>query len=599
MKKTILIVESPGKVENIQKYLGDTYEVIASFGHINELAKSGRYGIGVNPLNKFEVFYTLMPDKVHFLDKIISNSDNIDRIILATDEDLEGEAIAHAISENVKHLNKPIFRAHFHEITKFGIEDGISRLTQINELKCKAQQARRSADRIVGFLVSPFLINKFSTKLSAGRVQSVATRIITEREQDITKFKPQEYWNISANLTKDKQFFIAKYTGKVKSQEVAEKIKSELEQPNIQNSIFQTISIIKKPKKEGSPPPLTTSKMQQVMASQYGIEGEQTMQAAQQLYEMGHITYMRTDSVRISDIALVSAREWLTSNKFDIPVKPNTFSNKDKSQDAHECIRPTNINNAPAKMNLAEDMQLLYKTIWTYFVSSQMPPAIYDTLDVKIIHPLSKHQFRLTGKLLVSAGYLALLENRNVSTNVLPSVNNGDQFYLQDDKSIILEQKFTQPPARFTYASLIKELENKGVGRPSTFTTIVSTILNRGYISKKDNVYYGTEMGEKITELLKQYFDFLQYDFTSDLEMQMDKISIGEANYLDVLNEFYDKFSKNLQSLVLENGGKICPKCNSPMYLRTFDNASYWQCALSPFCRDSKIYTDIPEKIAS
>ncbi len=600
MKKTIIIVESPGKVQSIQKYLGEQYIVCASNGQIVNLAKGSKYGIGVNPLDKFKAFYTLMPDKVYFLDKIISNIDIIDKIIICTDPDTEGHGIAWHIADKLKHLQKPIFRAEFHEITQEGIAEGLKHISDIDFNKFKAQETRRVLDRLVGFMVSPFLINSYGSNLSAGRVQSVATRMVFEREQEIKKFDPKEYWNISVNLIKDTQSFIAKYQGKVKSAEVANQIKFDIEQPTILDSIFKVSTVVKKPKKENSIPPLTTAKMQQVMASKYGFEGERTMATAQSLYESGYITYMRTDSVRASDTALTNVREWLANNKFDIPTKPNTFKNKDAAQNAHECIRPTNLNNIPDKMSIGEDTKLLYKTIWIYFVSSQMCPAVYDTLDVKITHELSKHQFKLTGKLLVSPGYLSILEDRVISKNTFPTINVDDLFKLIDSKSICLEQKFTQPEARYNYASLIKELESKGIGRPSTYCSIVDTIIKRNYVSKNaNNSYYATEMGEKITLLLANYFNFLEYNYTSKLEERMDKISNGEVDYLDVLNDFYSQFSQDLQKLVLANNGKICCKCNSPMYLRNYDNTSYWQCALQPFCKDSKIYIDSPNKLAS
>jgi len=589
MKKTIIIVESPGKVQSIQKYLGDKYIVCASNGQIVNLAKGGRYGIGVNPIDKFKTFYTLMPDKVYFLDKIISNADNIDKIIICTDPDTEGHGIAWHIAEKFKHLNKPIFRAEFHEITQEGIVEGLRQVSDIDINKFKAQETRRILDRLVGFMVSPFLINSYGANLSAGRVQSVATRMVIEREREISKFEPQEYWNINVNLTKDKQSFIAKYQGKVKSKEIADQIKLDIEQPNIADSLFQVLSVSKKPKKENSESPLTTAKMQQVMASKYGFEGERTMAAAQSLYESGYCTYIRTDSVRASDTALDNVREWLSNNKFEIPVKPNTFKNKDASQNAHECIRPTNLNNMPDTMNLANDTKLLYKTIWNYFVSSQMCPAVYDTLEAKIVHTiLGKHQFKLTGKLLVSPGYLAILEDKVVSQETFPTIDSQDLLHLFDDKSISLEQKFTQPPARYNYGSLIKELETKGIGRPSTYTEIISKITSRHYVEKQGNTYHGTKLGDDITTVLTKYFDFMEYDYTAELEKQMDEISEGKLNNLTVLTDFYLRFQDKLKAAHLDHHGKMCDKCSAPMYLKNGKNdTKFWGCALFPFCNYS------------
>lgn len=584
--KTLIIVESPGKTQSIQKYLGDKYIVCASNGQIVNLAKGGRYGIGVNPIDHFKAFYTLMPDKVYFLDKIISNVDNIDKIFICTDPDTEGHGIAWHIAEKLKHLNKPIFRAEFHEITQEGILDGLAKFTEIDLNKFKAQETRRILDRLVGFMVSPFLINYYGANLSAGRVQSVATRMVVEREREIAKFESEEYWNINVNLAKEKQSFIAKYQGKVKSKEAAEQIKLDIEQPTIPDSIFEVLSVSKKPKKESPESPLTTAKMQQVMASKFGFEGERTMAAAQSLYESGYCTYIRTDSVRTSDTALANVREWLTKNNFEIPVKPNTFKNKDASQNAHECIRPTNLNNIPDQMSITGDTKLLYKTIWTYFVSSQMCSAIYDTLEAKIIHTLlGKHQFKLTGKLLVSPGYLALLENKVISEDKFPTIDTKDVLHLLDDKSISLEQKFTQPPHRYNYASLIKELESKGIGRPSTYVEIISKITSRNYVEKQGNTYYGTELGDKITTILTKYFEFMEYDYTAELEQQMDEISHGKLNNLDVLTEFYSRFQDKLKEAHINHDGKMCEKCAAPMYLKNGKNdTKFWGCALFPFC---------------
>jgi DNA topoisomerase I len=583
--KTLIIVESPGKTEAIQKYLGDKYVVYASKGQIVDLAKGGRFGIGVNPNANFKTFYHLIPDKIHFLDKIISQVDEIEKIIICTDPDTEGHGIAWHIAQNLKHLKKPIFRAEFHEITKLGIEDGLSKVREVDINQYKAQETRRILDRIVGFMVSPFLINYYHTNLSAGRVQSVATRMVVDREREIGNFEPQEYWNVFAKIKKEDLIFNAKYQGKVKNKEEAELIKAALEKPSIKDSEFIVTAAIKKPKSEQPDPPLTTARMQQLMASKFGTDGERTMAAAQVLYELGFVTYIRTDSVRISDAALENVREWLKINNFEIPKKPNTFKNKDSAQNAHECIRPTNLNNLPQNINLAEDVKALYKLIWTYFVASQMCPAVYDTLDLKISHNLSDHRFKVAGKILVSPGYLAFVEGKEKSNETLPTINKADIFNLIDDKSVELEQKFTQPPHRYNYASLIKELESKGIGRPSTYVDIIGKITNRNYVEKQGNTYYGTKLGDDITSLLTKYFEFMDYNYTSNLEQQMDEVAAGNLNSLEVLSNFYSTFREKLKMAHMENGGKVCVKCAAPMYLKPGRNdTKFWGCALYPFC---------------
>lgn len=583
--KKIIIVESPGKVQSIQKYVGDKFIVYASNGQIVDLAKGGRFGIGVNPLKNFKPFYCLDPNKVHFLDKIISDVDNIDEIIIATDPDTEGHGIAWHIAQNLKHLQKRIVRAEFHEITQEGIQVGLSNLSEMDENKFKAQETRRILDRIVGFMVSPFLINSYGSVLSAGRVQSVATKMVIEREREINKFEPQEYWNIGINLIKDNQKVFAKYQGKIKTKEAAEKIKLDLEFPSVNESIFQAISVSRKSKKEQPNPPLTTARMQQLMASKFNIDGERTMQAAQSLYELGFVTYIRTDSVRISNNALENVRSWLVQNNFEIPNKPNLFENKDSAQNAHECIRPTNLTKLPEHINLADDVNILYKLIWIYFVSSQMCPAIYDTLNIKIIHSQSKHQFKVSGKTLIYPGYLSLLEEKNKSENPFPNIIEHDFLKLENDNAILLEQKFTQPPPRYNYASLLKELESKGIGRPSTYIDIISKITNRNYVEKQGNTYFGTKLGDEITSILSKYFDFMKYEYTAELEKEMDAIALGKSKSVDILSKFYLNFKEKLKEAHLNVGGKICAKCSAPMYVkRGKKDTKFLGCSLYPFC---------------
>lgn len=585
MKKNYIIVESPSKINTIQNYIGDNYVVISSFGHINELSKGGRFGIGVNPLNNFESHYSLMPDKLPFLDTIISHCKEIDKIIIASDPDLEGEAIACHIASYLRHLNVGILRAEFHEMTKDGILNGLANTRELDQNKFQAQEARRLLDRIVGFMVSPFLINLFNKTLSAGRVQSIATKMVIDREKEILNFQPKEYWNLSVSLKNDKATCIGKYVNKLKDQEEVDALKKILESPSISESLFEVVSSSTKPKKELAPPPLNTAKMQQLMASKYNIDGEEAMQAAQNLYELGLCTYIRTDSVRVSDTALESVRSWLNDNKFPIPHKPNIFKNKNAAQDAHECIRPTDLSKYPSNIKLGKESNILYKLIWESFIASQMNPAIYDVLNVKINHIESKKAFKVNLKALKEPGYLALF-NDDIKLDNLISINEGDKFNLSDENAIKIEQKFTQPPSRFTYGSLINELDQNGVGRPSTYVQIISKITNRNYVEKKGNTYYGTELGIQITDLLSKEFEFMKYKYTADLEKQMDDIAMGDAYYINVLSKFYNQFINQLAKSHINNGGIICSKCLAPMYLKsTKNNTKFYGCSLYPFCK--------------
>lgn len=586
--KSIIIVESPGKVDTIQKYVGDKFLVCASNGQIVELAKGGRFGIGVNPFKDFKTQYCLMPDKMHFIDRIICQAENIDRIIIATDPDTEGHGIAWHISQYLKHLGKPIVRAEFSEITQSGIEAGLSGISGLDENKFKAQETRRILDRIVGFMVSPYLINFYGKKLSAGRVQSVTTRMVVEREQEINTFVPQEYWNLAVKLKKPEgEPFFVKYRSKLKDGKTATELKIRLLSPSVEESVFEVVDIVRKPKKELPPPPLNTSRMQQLMASKHGVEGEQTMAAAQILYELGFVTYIRTDSVRTSITALDAVREWLIAQHFTIPNAPYIFKNKEAAQNAHECIRPTHLDNTPNKIQLSPEVQQLYKLIWTSFVASQMTPAIYDTLSVRINHKVADASFQLSGKALTAPGYLALLNQKIANNDLLPDFVKGETLKLYDANSVLLEQKFTQPASRYTYASLLKELEENGIGRPSTFADIIGKITARQYVDKRDSAYHGTELGSEITTRLLRYFDFMKFDYTADLEKQMDEIALGKADQLVVLRNFYDAFVTKLGEAHISDGGITCPSCRAPIYKRLNKNGEpYTSCSLYPLCKN-------------
>ncbi len=584
--KTLIIVESPGKIHTIQKYLGDKYIVLATAGHIVDLAKNGRFGLGVNVFDNFKTYYTLIPEKIQFLDKIINASEECNKIIICSDPDLEGTGIAYLLAEKLVHLNKPILRAEFHEITQFGIEDGLKHQGKINQDKFKAQATRRIIDRLFGFMISPYLANYYKSNVSAGRVQSVATLAIVDREDEILKFKPEEYWNLNLSLSKKDKSFIAKYQGKIKNKDEANTIKNDL----LASNTFKVSSVIAKPKKELPDPPLTTSRLQQIMYSKYGVSGEETMEHSQILYEYGFCSYIRTDSMRISDTALSMVRGWLTDQKFDVPKQPNIFKNKNSSQDAHECLRPTVIKTLPSQIEVDEIKKLIYKEIWYHFVASQMNPAIYDTLEIKINHISNNYLFKASGKALRYQGYLELSNTDVGAKMMLPSLNKDEELTFSKKEDIQLEQKFTQPPSRYNYASLIKFLERKGIGRPSTFSTILAKITDRNYVEKKNDALMPTELGRNVSELLKKYFDFMRYDYTASLEEKLDDIAIGKANDQQILHDFFDQFKRTLIQAHLDAGGEVCERCQLPVFHRqTKEGIEYIKCLGAPFCKKVKM----------
>lgn len=584
--KTLIIVESPGKIKTIQKYLGDEYIVAASFGHIVDLAKGGKFGIGVDVIHNYKTYYTLLPDKLSKLDNIINIAIDCDKIIICSDPDLEGEAIAYALANKLEHLNKPIFRAQFNEITKEGVQQGLKNYGQLNKLKADAQETRRVLDRIVGFMVSPFLINYYGTNLSAGRVQSVTTKLIVDREKEISSFIPKENWNLLINLNKDNKDFSIKLQSKIKNKEEALKFKEILLSDN--NLIVD--SIVSKSKKEKPPAPLTTAKLQQIISSKFGMSGDEIVAAAQNLYELGYCSYIRTDSTRISDTALKMVREWLTNNNLKLPKTPNVFKNKDASQDAHECLRPTVVNNLPDQIALSGNEQIMYKVIWSYFVASQMEPAIFDINEIIIKHPKSGSLFKISGKVLIEPGFLQILKDSlPTDKNNLPELYKEEKFSFNENQ-IKLEQKFTQPPPRYNYATLIAELENKGIGRPSTYNNIVTKISDRKYVEKDGNVFYPTELGNKVCDLLSNYFNFMSYDYTASLEQELDNISLGKCESKTIIDNFFKSFKNTLCKAHTDCGGKLCDICGLPINKRLLASGDQLlSCFASPFCKNLSI----------
>ena len=513
MNKELIIVESPSKAEKIQNYLGKNYIVLASKGHITELAKGGKFGIGVDVDNNFKPKYVIMQDKYKFIDEAIKAAKQCSCIYLMTDPDREGFAIAWHIAQRLEGVNIPIKRATFNEITKKAILQAIKNAGEIDMNIVHSQEARRILDRLVGFMASPFLIQHYNTNLSAGRVQSVVTRMVIDREKEIQDFKPENYWTISVELEKDKNVFLTKYAERVTDQNTANDVRDTL----LSEKEYVVSEVLAEEEKRYPSPPLITSTLQRICSKDYGVSADRTMKAAQNLYENGYCTYIRTDSVRIEDEALKDVRSWIKNNNFTVPTKAYTYKNKDAAQDAHECIRPTDLNFKSS--NLTGDEATVYDVIWKYFIASQMMPAVYNTLKVTA-HLKSDPKFKVkaSGKALKSKGFLEILGIDDNSKIDIPMLNKGDICFLHGKKPVVSEKKQTQPPPRYSEHNLIKELEKNGIGRPSTYAELLNRIEGRNYVEKKNNIFYPTETGKKVTNTLIDNFNFMNYDFTSNME---------------------------------------------------------------------------------
>jgi DNA topoisomerase-1 len=589
MSKTLVIVESPSKAQKIQGYLGDDYIVLASKGHITELAKGGHHGIGVDIENNFKPRYVLMPDKVEILNDIIYAAKQADLILLCPDPDREGESISWHLQCRLAGIDKPIKRISINEIKKDKILKAIKEPREIDMNTVHAQEARRILDRLVGFMASPFLMNVFGPKLSAGRVQSVLTRMVSDREIEIEKFVPEDFWTIQTKLTTaNNESFLAKYTGKITNQQTADNAKKAL---NVEDYVIS--EVVSQEESKYPQPPMITSTLQRFMSRVHNMSTDKTMKAAQGLYESGYCTYIRTDSVRASDESIKELRSWLTSNNYATPKKPFNYKNKEAAQDAHECIRPSDLTLLPNN-NYAiidPDEKLVYDVIWKHFVASQMSPAVYDTLSVTA-HPKALNTFKVkaTGKALKLKGYLEILGVEDGSSINIPMLKVGQEVKLLNKNDFKIDKKQTQPPPRFSEDKLIKELVNKGIGRPATYSDLLSKITSRLYVEKKGNVYHATDLGKKITNDLVKYFTFVDYNYTAKLEEKLDLIEGGKVDYIDMLKEFYQPFKKELDNAYLAHGGIMCDKCKSPMASRTVKatGVKFLACSAYPLCKTTK-----------
>ncbi len=608
--KKLLIVESPAKAGTIKKYLGPSYTVMASMGHIIDLPKS-QLGVDVDN-GSFEPRYITIRGKGDLLSQLKREAKKADKVYLATDPDREGEAISWHLANALGIDIKSKCRVTFNEITKSAVKNAIKEPRAIDMDLVNSQQARRVLDRIVGYKISPILWEKVKRGLSAGRVQSVATRLICDREEEIENFVPQEYWTIDAMLSSptSKTIFEAKYYG---SNNKEHKLKDGEETKNIvdevKNSQFIVDDIKTGTKKRKAQPPFTTSTLQQDASRKLGFQTAKTMQVAQTLYEgvnigsdlgtIGLITYMRTDSLRISTEAQTEAVGYINSNYGKEYLEPKQFKTKRSAQDAHEAIRPTSVLITPLsiKDKLTNDQYKLYKLIWERFVASQMSSAIYETQSVTI--NAGKHIFKANGSELIFKGYMAVYiegtDEKEEKDKKLPRLNIKQELKLHD---LISKQHFTQPPARYTEATLVKELEENGIGRPSTYAPTISTIISRGYVSRSKKQLLPTELGKVTTDIMKNNFDdIVDVEFTAGMESKLDDVEGGKLQWVNVLGEFYPQFKKDLDSALKnvekikvkdEESDVVCEKCGRKMVFKLSRYGKFLACPGYPECQNTK-----------
>lgn len=606
----LVILESPGKVKTVQKYLGSDYKVVASMGHIRDLPKSK---MSIDFEHDFRPEYVEMKDKADIIKKLKEEAAEADEVFLATDPDREGEAISWHLAYILDLPLDAKDRVTFNEITKTGVEAGMQSPRCIDLNLVNAQQARRLLDRIVGYKLSPFLWKKVRRGLSAGRVQSVAVRMIVDRERQIQNFKPEEYWSIEAKMTapSSKKQFEAVFTGMDGEKTV---LHSEAET----NAVLQrldgaeySVSDIKKSVRRKSPaPPFTTSTLQQEASKKLGFQTAKTMKTAQSLYEgvdiegmgaVGLITYMRTDSLRISDEARNAAYKYIGDvyGKSYIPASPKIYKSKANAQDAHEAIRPSTPSITPdsIKGSLTTEQYKLYKLIWERFIASQMSNALLDTVSVDIT--ANGCSFKATGFSVKFDGFTVLYEESkdDEENKVLPKIEKGDILKL---KNIEGKQHFTQPPARYTEASFIKALEENGIGRPSTYAPTISTIINRLYVERDGKQLKPTALGEVTTDLMKNCFKkIVDTKFTAEMESDLDKVEMGEKNWVDTLHEFYDDFDETLKKAEVTMEGKrvkvpveetdeVCEVCGKPMVIKIGRFGRFLACSGFPDCTNTK-----------
>ncbi|HEY2941155.1 MAG TPA: type I DNA topoisomerase [Vicinamibacteria bacterium] len=634
MAKNLVIVESPAKAKTINKYLGRDFQVKASMGHVRDLPKKK---LGVDVKKGFQAEYEVLPTRKKVMEELKSAAGEATAIYLAADPDREGEAICWHLAEELgAKARKKVRRVVFNEITRRAIEQAFEHPGEVDDKKVDAQQARRILDRLVGYKVSPILWDKVRRGLSAGRVQSVALRLICDRERAIRAFVPEEYWTVVAHLeAAQPPVFpanLVKKDGKnveIESEEQAKAVRADLE-----SAAFRVAKVVARERKRNPIPPFTTSKLQQEAFKKLRFSVKKTMQVAQRLYEgvelgeegsLGLITYMRTDSFRVSADALSAVRERIASTYGEeyLPEKPTFYRSKKDAQDAHEAIRPTYLDRDPDGIRrfLSKDEYALYKLIWNRFVASQMKPAVYDETIVDI--EAGPYLLRAKGSTLKFKGFLAVyeespderVEKKPTADDAekagetegaeaaaapeavfpLPPLAEGDALAL---KKLDTDQHFTEPPPRFSEASLVKELEENGIGRPSTYASIIATIEARDYMEKREGKLYPTELGFLVTDLLVEHFqDIMNVEYTAAMEAELDEIEEGKDNLLNTLNQFWKKFEKDLKKAqkdmkdvkaMEEKTDEVCDKCGSPMVIKWGRYGKFLACSAYPECKNTR-----------
>ncbi len=624
MEKSLIIVESPAKAKTINKYLGKEYIVEASVGHIKNLPKSK---LSVDIDNDFSVIYETISGKEDVIDKIKDKAAKAKAVYIATDPDREGEAIAAHIADEIKDGNKHIRRVLFHEITKDGIHDGMSHPKKIDMHLVMSQQARRAMDRIVGYKVTPFVWKTFYYGLSAGRVQSVALRLICEREKLIRNFIPEEYWSIIAEFTTiSDEKFLAKLA-KINDDEP--KITDETTANGYLNDIkkyqYEITNIIKRPIKRNPSPPFITSTLQQEAAKRLRLSAKRTMMLAQKLYEgveigeeglIGLITYMRTDSTRLSEEAVTQVREYIYNNygKEYLPKEARLFKKGKSSQDAHEAIRPTSIKLTPkfVKKYLEKDMYNLYELIWNRFIACQMSSAEFEQITIEVSG--GEYLFKASDQISKFRGFLQVYDDiaeengteldEDPTSKIPPSLIIGNKVQLSN---LNPRQHFTKPPGRYTEATLVKELEALGIGRPSTYALIVTTVIDRKYVEHKERKLFATDLGMEINKVLVNHFpDIFNVKFTAKMEEELDTIASGKQEYLDVMKDFYEPFhhavekastmASTIKKTLQETTEDLCELCGKPMVIKWGRNGRFMACSGYPTCKSTKPLAEDTEK---
>jgi DNA topoisomerase-1 len=641
-QRSLVVVESPAKARTIKKYLGAGFQVKASVGHIMDLPKS-KMGVDIEG-GDFTPQYVVMPSKVKVIDEIRKAAADADRVFLAPDPDREGEAIAWHIAEQIKDVNTDVQRVLFNEITKKGITEALQKPTVLDAKKYDAQQARRILDRLVGYQISPILWKKVKRGLSAGRVQSVAVRIVVEREKEIAAFVPEEYWTVDVEcLGQTPPPFTARLL-RWKGEKADLKVKADADEvvAALGGADARVERVERKERRRNPAAPFTTARLQQESARKLRYTAKKTMALAQRLYEgvdlgeegpVGLITYMRTDSVRLADEAVAELRAYIEERfgKTFLPDEPNVYKSAKQAQGAHEAIRPTSTRFDPdtvrrlmveplaarvkageksidlmEKLRDAEDQLKLYTLIWNRFVACQMAPAVYDQTSVDIA--AGPATLRATGQVMKFAGFTQVYLEAETDDEaqakaeeqdkLLPPLAEGEAITLQ---KILPEQHFTQPPPRFTEASLVKELEEKGIGRPSTYAAIMSTIQDRGYVEKRDGRFHPTELGTLVNDLLVSAFpDILNVDFTAQMEERLDRVEEGSDGMVDILRGFYGPFKKDLahadehmRDVKREEipTDLTCEKCGKPIVIKWGRNGQFLACTGYPACKNTKEFT--------